>query len=72
MQSSPCAQYASAWGSGCVAPVILNQGNGCGEWSASRPGRLTPTEGAPDVHRIEGCVGLNRRSGPCEGEKMNY
>ena len=38
---------------------------------ASRPGRLTPREGAPDVHRRGGCVGLSRRSGPCEAEEMN-
>ena len=47
-------------GSGSVAPVILYQGNSCGEWSASRPGRLTPREGAPDVHRIGGCMGRTR------------
>jgi hypothetical protein len=51
-QSCPCAHCESVWGSGGVAPVTLNQGNGCGEWSASRPGRLAPREGAPDVRRI--------------------
>jgi hypothetical protein len=28
-----------------------------GEWSASRPGRFTPWERAPDTHWIEGRVG---------------
>jgi hypothetical protein len=28
-----------------------------GEWSASRPGRLTPAERAPDTHWIGGWVG---------------
>lgn len=64
MQSSPCAHYENVWGSGGVYALILHQDNVCGGWSASRPGRLTPKEGAPDA-------GLNRRAGPCEGEEMN-
>jgi hypothetical protein len=28
-----------------------------GEWSASRPGRFTPRERAPDTHWIAGWVG---------------
>jgi hypothetical protein len=29
-----------------------------GEWSASRPGRFTPTERAPGTHWIGGCTDL--------------
>jgi hypothetical protein len=29
-----------------------------GEWSASRPGRITPRERAPGTHWIRGWVGL--------------
>jgi hypothetical protein len=36
------------WGSGSIAPSILDLGFG-GEWSASRPGRFTPREIAPDT-----------------------
>jgi len=71
MQSYPCAHHENVWGSGGVAALIRNEGSGCGEWSASRPVRCPPKEGAPDVHRIEGCVGCTRRSGPCDGEEMN-
>ena len=70
MQSYPRAHHERVWGSGGVAPLI-NPGNIWGEWSASRPVRCTPREGAPDVHRMEGCVDRTRRSGPCEAGEMN-
>jgi len=41
------------WGSGGIAPLILDRG----EWSASRPGRFTLRERAPDTHWTGGWVG---------------
>jgi hypothetical protein len=35
----------------------LTSALGGGEWSASRPGRFTPRERAPDTHWIGGWVG---------------
>jgi hypothetical protein len=43
------------WGSGGIAPRILDLGNGC-EWSASRPGHFTPGERAAGTHWIGGWV----------------
>jgi hypothetical protein len=45
------------WGSGGIAALILNLGTSGGEWSASRPGRFTPKERAPDTHWTGGWVG---------------
>jgi hypothetical protein len=45
------------WGSGCIAPCILDLGTNGGEWSASRPGRFTPRERAFGTHWIGGWVG---------------
>jgi hypothetical protein len=41
------------WGSGGIAPRNLDLGTRRGEWSASRPGRFTPSERAPSTQRIE-------------------
>jgi hypothetical protein len=45
------------WGSGDIAPLILDLGTRGGEWSASRHRRFTPSEGAPGNHWIGGWVG---------------
>jgi hypothetical protein len=46
------------WGSGGIAPLIfLTSALDGGEWSASRTGRFTPRERAPDTHWIGGWVG---------------
>jgi hypothetical protein len=45
------------WGSGGIAPCILTSAIAGGEWSASRPGRFTPTERTPGTHWIGGWVG---------------
>jgi hypothetical protein len=45
------------WGSGSLAPRILDLGTSGGEWSDSRPSRLTPRESAPRTHWIGGWVG---------------
>jgi hypothetical protein len=58
---SPCLTEHHAiktyWGSGGISPAFLTSSLGGGEWSASRPGRFTPTERAPCTHWIEGWVG---------------
>jgi hypothetical protein len=41
-----------------------------GEWSASRPGRFSPGERAPDTHLIEGWVGP--RAGLDDVEKRKF
>jgi hypothetical protein len=38
------------WGSGGIAPRILDLGTDGGKWSASRPDRFTPRERAPRTH----------------------
>jgi hypothetical protein len=45
------------WGSGGIAPRILDSALDGGEWSASRPGRFTPMGRAPGTHWIGGWVG---------------
>jgi hypothetical protein len=46
------------WGSGGIAPrILLTSALDRGEWSASRPCRFTPREGAPGTHWIGGWVG---------------
>jgi hypothetical protein len=43
------------WGSGGIAPrILLTSALDGDEWSASRPGRFTPKERAPDTHWIGG------------------
>jgi len=49
------------WGSGGIAPPILDFDTRWGEWSASCPGHFTSGEGAPVTHWIGGWVG--RRAG---------
>jgi len=44
------------WGSGGIAYAFLFSAPDGGEWSASRPGRFIPGEGAPDTHWIGGWV----------------
>jgi hypothetical protein len=46
------------WGSGGIAPLIIDLGTRWGLWSASRPGRLTPRERAPGTHWTGGLLGL--------------
>jgi hypothetical protein len=55
---SPClTNYAlsheNVWGSGCIHPRFLELGTSGGEWSASRPDRFTPGEGASVTHGYE-------------------
>jgi hypothetical protein len=45
------------WGSGGIAPHILDSALGGGEWPASRPDRFTPKERAPGTHWNRGWVG---------------
>jgi hypothetical protein len=45
------------WGSGGIAPRILDLGTKWGEWSASRPGCFTPRERSSGTHWIGGWVG---------------
>jgi hypothetical protein len=45
------------WGSGGIAPRILDLGTTGHECSASRPVRFTPRERAHGTHRIGGWVG---------------
>jgi hypothetical protein len=47
------------WGSGCIDHIFLTSAQVGGEWSASRPGRFAPGEGAPGIHWI----GPQSRSG---------
>jgi hypothetical protein len=42
------------WGSGGIAPHILDLGIRLGEWLALRPGRFTPRERALGTHWIGG------------------
>jgi hypothetical protein len=42
------------WGSGGIDPLILDPALDGGEWSASRPGRFTLKEKAPDTHWMGG------------------
>jgi hypothetical protein len=51
------------WGSGGIAPRILDLGLDGGEWSVSRPGRFTPRERAPGIHWIGGWVGSSGHGG---------
>jgi hypothetical protein len=45
------------WWRGNIAPLFLTSALDGGEWSASRHGRLTPRERAPDIHWKGGWVG---------------
>jgi hypothetical protein len=45
------------WGSGCKSTHSLTSALDGGEWLASRPGRYTPRERAPDIHWIGGWEG---------------
>jgi hypothetical protein len=60
------------WGSGGIAPRILNLALGGGKWSALRPNRFTARERAPSTNWIGGVGvgGLQSRSGP-GGEEKN-
>jgi hypothetical protein len=46
----------SYWGCGGKPHSFFDLGTRC-EWSASRPGRITPKERAPGTHWIGGWVG---------------
>jgi hypothetical protein len=50
--------------------VFLTSALAGGEWSASRPGRLTQEEGAPGAHRIGGWVGSRACLDAVEGSKI--
>jgi hypothetical protein len=54
------------WGSGGIAPLLLISALDGGEWSALRPGRFIPGEGAPGTHRIGGWVGPRAGQGAVE------
>jgi hypothetical protein len=41
------------WGSGGIAPCILDLGTSGVEWSASCPGRFIPKKRTPDTHNIQ-------------------
>jgi hypothetical protein len=43
-------------GVGVQIHIFLTSALFGGEWSASRPGRFTPSETAPGTHWIGGCV----------------
>jgi hypothetical protein len=45
------------WGSGSIDPPIFTSALDGGEWSASRSGRFTPRERAPDTHWLGDWVG---------------
>jgi hypothetical protein len=45
------------WGVDVQLHTFFDLGTRWGEWSASRPGRLTPRERAPGTHWIGGWVG---------------
>jgi hypothetical protein len=49
--------HEDIWGSGGTAPPFLTSALDGGEWSASRPGRLTPEERTPSTHSTGGWVG---------------
>jgi hypothetical protein len=46
------------WGSGIIAHAFFTSALDGDEWPASRPGRLTPREGASGTHWIGVWVGL--------------
>jgi hypothetical protein len=43
----PCARYESIWRSGGTVPLFLNLGSRPDDWSASRHGHFTASEGTP-------------------------
>jgi hypothetical protein len=59
------------WGSGGIAPRILNSALDGGGCSASEPGRFTPRESARRVYCIGGWVGPQSRSRR-GGEEKNF
>jgi hypothetical protein len=50
--------YKDVWGNGCIDLCFLPSALVGGERSASRPGRFTPEERAPDTYLVGGWVGL--------------
>jgi hypothetical protein len=52
------------WDTGCIDPLVGD------EWSASRPGRLTPGERAPGTHWIGGWVGSRASLDDVEKRKL--
>jgi len=54
------------WGSGDMAPRILDFGTRWGEWSASRPSRFSPRQRASGTHWIGDCGPQNRSGRGCE------
>jgi hypothetical protein len=51
-------------------PPFLTSALDGGEWSASRPGRFTPEERAPDTHWLGHQVGPKSRSGNWGKKKL--
>jgi hypothetical protein len=49
--------YAGVWGSGCIAPSILNLSTGWRPGVSFLPRRLYPRGEKPGAHWIGGCVG---------------
>jgi len=52
------SRHEDEWGSGIMVLLILNLGNGSGEWSASFLGRFTPEERGHANHSVEGSLSL--------------
>jgi hypothetical protein len=48
--------FLTSWVAISFSNNVLHHGIDGGEWSTSRPGRLTPRERAPDTHWIGGWV----------------
>jgi hypothetical protein len=68
------ANVVSVWrriGSGGITPQFLTLTLDGGEWSASRPFRLTPGERASGTHWIEGRVGLRAGLDAVEERKIS-
>jgi hypothetical protein len=52
------------WGAEVYLYAFLTSALDGGEWSASHLGRITPTERAPGIHWIGGCVGEKNSQPP--------
>jgi hypothetical protein len=63
-------RHEGVWESGVIAPPFLTSALVAGEWSASRPCRLTPGEIAPGTHWIGDWV--DPRAGLDDMEKRKF
>jgi hypothetical protein len=62
--------HEDVWGVDVYIHIFLTSALAGGEWSASRSGRFTPGERAPDTHRIG--VWVDPRAGLDDVEKILY